>query len=72
MMREIRIKPVLNGFIVTVGCQQVVFPSVETLVSAFKRYQKDPEKVEKEFTESAINKPIFDAPTVAALFGERH
>lgn len=28
-MREIRITPVMNGFVVNVGCQTVVFNSVE-------------------------------------------
>jgi hypothetical protein len=55
-MKEIRIRPVLNGFIVTVGCSEVVFTDVDFMFFELKRYQKDPQQVEKEYQEKAINK----------------
>ena len=55
-MREIHIKPVLNGFIVTVGCGAVVFTSIDELCKELNRYHSAPEQVEKEYQEKAINK----------------
>lgn len=56
MIREISIKPVLNGFICKVGCQQVVFESVTNLVQNLDAYLRDPDVVEKEFVRDAVNK----------------
>ena len=55
-MREIHIKPVLNGFIVTVGCTPVLFTDIDTLCKELKRYQLNPAEVEKEYQNKAINK----------------
>lgn len=55
-MREVKIKPVLNGFIVEVGCQKLVYNSIEVLAADLVKYQKDPVAVEKEFQEKAVNK----------------
>jgi len=55
-MREIHIKPVLNGFIVTVGCSVVVFTSIDDLCKELNRYHSAPEQVEKEYQNRAINK----------------
>ena len=55
-MREIHIKPVLNGFIVTVGCGVVVFTSIDALCEELRRYHSAPEQVEKEYQKAAINK----------------
>ena len=48
--REITIKPVLNGYVVTVGCSEVVFTSRKKLVKELARYLKDPQAVEEEYT----------------------
>lgn len=55
-MREITIRSVLNGFIVRVGCQELVFTSMETITKELIRYQADPGAVEKEYLEHAVNK----------------
>jgi len=55
MIRDITIKAVLNGFIVTVGCQQVVFASVEALEKDLGLYLRDPETSEKHYRENSIN-----------------
>lgn len=56
-MREIRINPALNGFIAKVGCQTLVFNTVEALVEHLGGYLKNPEEYEKEFLEKhAINR----------------
>jgi hypothetical protein len=46
-MNEVRITAALNGFIVYVGCQTVVFNSVDRMTSELKAYCKDPAGVEK-------------------------
>ena len=61
MIRDISIKPVLNGFICKVGCQQVVFESVASLVQNLEAYLKDPSAVEKQFILGAVNK-MTDGP----------
>ena len=49
--RDIKIKKVLNGYIVKIGCQKVVFTSQKKLIKEMKRYWKNPVKVEHEYTE---------------------
>lgn len=56
MTREIRIVPVLNGYICEVECQRIVFQSRNDLVTALNRYYTNPEEVEKEYTANAVNK----------------
>jgi hypothetical protein len=64
MTREIKITPVLNGFVCKVGCQTVVFGTASDLASNIERYYKNPESVEKEFIAKAVNK-MTDGPLVA-------
>ena len=56
-MYNITIEGVLNGFIVKVGCQTLVFNDIEKVASELVRYQKDPAGVEKEYVSNAMNKP---------------
>ena len=44
--REIRIEPVLNGFIVHIGCKKAVFNDYREMVKELKGYYDDPQKVE--------------------------
>ena len=53
---ELHITPVLNGFVVRVGCQTIVFDTIEKLTTQIGRYYKDPETVSKEFISAAVNK----------------
>jgi hypothetical protein len=55
-MRDIIIRPALNGFIVNVDCQKVVFGSVECLVSELARYLTQPEQTEQRYLQEAVNK----------------
>ena len=48
-MKEVHITPVLNGFIVKVGCKTLVFESVERLTKELARYLKDREATAKEY-----------------------
>lgn len=58
MVRDIRIKPVLNGFVCEVGCQTVVFNDLSDMTNQIKRYYKNPEEVEKEFITACLNKTM--------------
>jgi len=69
-MREVHIRPVLNGFLVTVGCQNLVFESIENLAAELVKYQKAPRAVEKSYLANAVNKgPATEVPmpTVGAM-----
>jgi hypothetical protein len=63
-MRTVKITPVLNGFRVEVGCQELVFSSIEKLCEELIRYQKDPTGVEKEYLKNAVNKVQLVAPSM--------
>ena len=63
-MRTLMIDPVLNGFIVKCGCQKVVFNSLDVMAEEIKKYFKNPEQVEKEYMNNAINRP--GQPEIAA------
>lgn len=56
MIREIKITPVLNGFVCKVGCQTVVFTSIVEMTKSIESYYKNPEAVEKIYIAEAINK----------------
>jgi len=57
MLREVHIRPVLNGFIVDVGCQTLVFPTVKKLVKALEAYYTtdDPDRMEKLWLDNSVN-----------------
>ena len=65
-MHDIKIKPVLNGYIVEVGCKTVVFPSRKKLLRELDRYLQDPEGVEEEYRKK-YQKPLGEEPQT--LFG---
>jgi hypothetical protein len=56
MIREIHIRPVLNGYIVNVGCQTIVFTDRKTAVGTLSDYLHNPDEVEKHFLANALNK----------------
>ena len=47
--RDITIHAVMNGYLVQVGCQQVVFESTSKLMEELMAYLKDPQAVEKRY-----------------------
>ncbi len=61
-MRDIMIRPVLNGWVVKVGCQHVVYTVGETLLGDLRDYMYDAEEFEKKFIATAINKDLLDCP----------
>lgn len=58
MIRPINIQPVLNGFVVKIGCQAVVFNTISELATNVSEYYKNPEAAEKSFRETALNKAL--------------
>jgi hypothetical protein len=49
MTREITIRKVMNGFVVRVGCQELVFEGQAYMLMEIGRYLAEPEKVEREY-----------------------
>ena len=62
MIREIKIKAVLNGYVVNVGCQTLVFQSRQALISELDSYLDQPDLVEKRYRDTALNKDILNVP----------
>lgn len=56
IQHEITIKPQLHGYIVKVGCQTLVFETVEKMARELERYYKNPQAVEDEYR--GIKKPV--------------
>jgi len=54
-MKDIKIKPALNGWIVEVGCKKVVFNSLREMIDEIKAYIADPEEAEKHYMDNAVN-----------------
>lgn len=55
-MKEIKIKPANNGWIVEIGCQTFVAENKEKMLNEIGRYIDKPDEVEKEYTENPKNK----------------
>jgi hypothetical protein len=49
-MREVKINKCMNGFIVNVGCQTLVFQSADSLVAELATYLKSPRETEEAYT----------------------
>lgn len=56
MFRPIAITAVLNGWIVTIGCQTVVYQSREMLLADLSAYMQWPEATEDRFLSQAVNR----------------
>lgn len=71
-MRDLSIRAVLNGYIVSVGCQIVVFESRTKLLTELGRYLEDPDKVEKEYLVDSINSKQIVQPQAMATEATPH
>jgi len=57
MLHIIHINPILNGFIVNVGCQKLAYTSIDKLLFDLNQYLRKPEETEKRIVkEEGINK----------------
>uniref|UniRef100_A0A6M3LJQ4 Uncharacterized protein n=1 Tax=viral metagenome TaxID=1070528 RepID=A0A6M3LJQ4_9ZZZZ len=54
-MRDVLIKPALNGFVVDVGCQRVVFTTVDELLVELGHYLRQPDETEQRYLKTALN-----------------
>ena len=61
--RTITIKPVLNGYVVRVGCQSLAFTSREDLLNNLKSYLSDPTKTETAYLTGCMHRDLVKAPT---------
>jgi hypothetical protein len=61
--RAVKIVPVINGYIVEVGCKSVVFGNAAEMTSALTQYfsSDDPERYEKNFVE-VFDKGLLNEP----------
>lgn len=55
MIRPFTVVPVLNGYIVQVECQQLVFSTRDALLNAIGEYIVNPAAMEKHWLEKSIN-----------------
>lgn len=71
IVRDLVIKPVLNGFVVTAGCQTLAFEGRDSLKKAFSEYVDDPLGFEQSFVKQAVNQrvtyPGGDGPLAGTL-----
>lgn len=61
---DISIKPALNGWVVKVGCQTIVYVDKPRLLTDLDQYLANPEAKEKEFVAGAVNKRLLDGPCI--------
>lgn len=54
-MRDIIIKPALNGYVVRLGCQRIVFPTRDLMMRALSDYLDNPEKIEEQYKYGSLN-----------------
>lgn len=64
-MNNILIEPVLNGWKVQCGCQQVVFTDVDKLCGELKAYLTDPQTVQKRYLHDSVNARWTNTPEPA-------
>lgn len=65
-MHEITIRTVLNGYVCKVGCQTVVFETIEKLTKELTSYLKDPIGTEKRFRKNSADRQCtIDGPALA-------
>ncbi len=61
MFRSVQISAVLNGWIVVVGCQTVVYTDRGELTRDLDQYLRDPAGTEERFLKTAINASVTGA-----------
>ena len=64
-MRRVEITRALNGFIVVVGCQTLVFNNESEMIRELKRYIDNPMEVEKEYLVAYGRSNTSDPPAMA-------
>ena len=70
---KITVEPVLNGFLVSVGCQKAVYIDIEALIRDFADYLHDPKQMSKHYSDRSWSINVDEVPrlrTEAAESGE--
>lgn len=62
--RKITIEPVLNGYLCRVGCQTLVFTSMDGMINELREYLVDPDAKEKAMAKSALHKDMLRNPVL--------
>ena len=70
MLREITIRAVLNGWIVQVGCQTVVFDDSSKMMGEIHDYLRYPRSVMERYKEDAVNYEFFRFDEEAVAIAE--
>lgn len=65
MIREIKIKAALNGYVANVGCQTLVFNSRADMLKELDGYLEKPDETEKRYRETAVNRELLNSPQPA-------
>ena len=52
--RNVEIRPLDHGYLITVGCQQVAIESVEKLIVSLERYLKNPDTATQEYYQGRL------------------
>lgn len=61
--RDIKIVTVLNGWLVHVGCQTLVFTSLLDMLNATRDYLQAPKETQEKYLKESVNSEFFsDAP----------
>lgn len=63
-MRQVTIRPVLSGWVVGVGCQEMVFSDRRQLMIELDRYLEHPDVEEQRWVAGAVNPPNDAGPTI--------
>lgn len=58
-MRDIIIRPALNGFVVRMGCQRIVFVDRDVMIRALNDYLDEPSKTEERYTLNSMHSKQF-------------
>ena len=69
MVRNIHITPVMNGFVCQIGCQQVVFNTIEDMTDGITKYYRNPKEVEALWVKNALNKTLDNPVTAQGVRG---
>lgn len=70
-MREFTVSPVLNGFVVSIGCKTVVFTSNGALETAIHDYITAPEETTERFLRHSLhsNTDVLEPEHITSIRG---
>ena len=69
-MRDVTIKTALNGYLVRLGCQRVVFTDRAQMLRALDDYLENPREVERMYLENSCNSKQLGFADNTAMAGQ--